>query len=60
MSKDKIHKCSECGNKLTQYEIADNIYANISEKNYICYSCQSDIEETENDDDERTPYEDTW
>lgn len=57
--KDKIHHCYECGNKLTQYEVADNIYASINEKDYVCYSCQSEIEDIE-EDDEQTSYENTW
>lgn len=58
-SKDKKHNCHQCGHTLTQYEVADNIYAGIDDRDYVCYSCQSEIEDIE-DDDEPTPYEDTW
>lgn len=57
MSVEKKAKCCQCGGKLTQYELADNIYAGLSENEYICYACQTDVDgiledETNNDDDE--------
>lgn len=44
MSAEKKPKCSDCGGTLSQYELADNIYAGIDESLYICYSCQSEIQ----------------
>lgn len=49
--KDKIHKCCECGYKLTQYEISDNLYVGVQEINYICYSCQSLMDQADEEDD---------
>lgn len=45
--------CRECKGKLTIYEINDNIYAGSTEREYICYKCQSndDIEEDTDYDD---------
>lgn len=31
--------CTLCGIKLTQYELADHIYAGIFEDKYLCYEC---------------------
>lgn len=45
MSAEKKAKCCECGGKLSTYELVDNIYAGLIEKEYICYACQSNVEE---------------
>ncbi len=52
---EKVHNCHECGNKLTQYEISDNLCVGVKEIDYICYSCQSEDLLGEDDFDE---YED--
>ena len=48
--------CSECGNILTGYELADNIYAGLEVGELICYSCQpalrTDLDEDYEDDRE--------
>ena len=49
--KEKVHNCSHCGHKLSHYEIADNIYAGLAELDYVCYSCQSYIENDDPDDE---------
>lgn len=49
MSSEKKGKCCECGNKLSQYELSDNIYAGLTENEYICYACQSNVDEVLDD-----------
>ncbi len=51
------HKCSNCGVKLTQYEISDNLFAGVIIGDYVCYSCQ-EFEEKTDDDDELFGYPD--
>jgi|WetSurMetagenome_2_1015567.scaffolds.fasta_scaffold496174_2 hypothetical protein len=60
MTKDKDYTCCECGHKLTQYEVSDNIYAGTDPRDYICYSCQTYIDDMDDDDEDQIPYEDTW
>lgn len=49
---EKISKCSECGGKLSQYELSDNVYAGLPETEYICYACQTFIADEKDEDEE--------
>lgn len=44
MSSEKKAKCCKCGNNLSQYELSDNVYVGLNENEYVCYSCQSDVD----------------
>lgn len=47
MSADNKAKCCKCDGKLSQYELSDNVYAGLTEKEYVCYACQflTDVDE---------------
>lgn len=49
MSAEKKPICRTCGGKLSNIELNDNIYAGLTEAEYVCYACQSDEDVSEDD-----------